>query len=268
MNFRSKYTLQEDIKRALKHACDRLHKLKNKCNQIIEKYGDTIVDLILKEMTPKAICSELGMCIANEDNLQVDEALEVSVIAIPSKIQQTTEIGHVSDSPSCVICEYVMTQLELELKDKNTQKEIEDTVRNICHKLPKTVGDKCAKFVNDYGSLVITLIATTPPKELCTQMQLCSAAVKVESKSKSRILFADLRSSHFILFYSVEVIECAICHASTQALAKILEDPTNEHNVEHIVEQICTKIPAKYYDRVSTQSQNSILNRFLFVEFI
>jgi len=226
---------KDDIKRALEHACDRLHKLKNKCNNIIEKHGDEIVDLLLKEMTPKVICSELGMCIAddaNEDNLQIDEALQVSVVAIPSKIEQTTAVGHVSDSPSCVICEYVMTQLEVELKDKSTQKEIEDTVRNICHKLPKTVSDKCTKFVDDYGTLVITLIATTPPKELCTQMQLCSGAAKVETK--------------------IEVIECAICHASTQALAKILEDPDNDRSIENIIEKICTKIPAKYYERCNT----------------
>jgi len=222
---------KDDIKRALEHACDRLHKLKNKCNGIIEKYGDEIVDLLLKEMTPKVICSELGMCIANgaEDNLQIDEALQVSVVAIPSKIEQTTSVGHVSEKPSCVICEYVMTQLETELKDKNTQKEIEDTVRNICHKLPKTVSDKCAKFVDDYGTLIIALISTTPPKELCTQMQLCSGTAKIESK--------------------VEVIECAICHASTQALAKILEDPANERTVDNVIDKICTIIPSKYYER-------------------
>lgn len=185
------FILQEDIKKALLHACDRLHKLRNKCDKIIEKYGDQIADLLIKQMTPKAICAELGMCFADEDNLQIDEALHVSIVAIPSKNEQNTAVGHISDSPSCVICEYVMTQLEVELKDKKTQVEIEDTVRNICHKLPKTVGDKCTKFVNDYGTLVITLIATTPPKELCTQMQLCSAAVKVESKSTFSIQSAD-----------------------------------------------------------------------------
>lgn len=135
-------------------------------------------------MTPKVICTELGMCIPHEDNLQIDEAIQVSVVAIPSKIEQTTSVGHVTDSPGCVICEYVMSQLEVELKDKQTQKEIEDTVRNICHKMPKTVDAKCTKFVNDYGTLVIALIATTPPKELCTQMQLCSSPTKMESKGK------------------------------------------------------------------------------------
>lgn len=138
--------------------------------------------MLLKQMTPKAICTELGLCLGDMDNLQIDEALHVSVVAIPSKSEQS--VAPVSDSPSCVICEYVMTQLEVELKDKKTQTEIEDTVRNICHKLPKTVGDKCTKFVNDYGTLVIALIATTPPKELCTQMQLCSGGGKVESKSE------------------------------------------------------------------------------------
>lgn len=223
---------KEDIKRALEHACDRLHKLKNKCNQIVIKYGDDIIDLLLKEMTPKAVCSELGMCIANEDTLMIDEALQVTVVAIPSKIEPTTAVGQVADSPSCVICEYVMTQLEAELADKKTQDEIEDSVRNICKKLPKTVSDKCTKFVTDYGTLIITLIAKSPPKELCTQMHLCTALTKVESK--------------------VEVIECAICHASTQALANILEDPTYEHDVEHLVDKICTKLPGKYYNRCIT----------------
>lgn len=196
-------TSKDDIEKALHHACDRLHKLKGKCNKIIEKYGDQIADLLIKQMAPKAICAELGMCFAaDEDNLQIDEAMHVSIVAIPSKIEQTTAVGQVSDSPSCVICEYVMTQLEHELKDKKTQTEIEDTVRNICHKLPKTVGDKCAKFVNDYGSLVITLIATTPPKELCTQMQLCSASVKVESKSKFYTQYADGVSLNVLFFFS------------------------------------------------------------------
>jgi len=230
-NIRDKKS-KEDIKRALEHACDRLYKLKNKCNNMIDKYGDKIVDLLLQEMTPKVLCSEIGMCITNEDNLQIDEALQVNIIAIPSKIEQTTSVGHVSDSPACVICEYVMSQLEIELKDKKTQTDIEDTVRNICHKMPKTVDSKCTKFVDDYGTLIITLIATTPPKELCTQMQLCSAAARMESK--------------------IEVIECAICHESTQALVKILADQNMEHTVEHVMEKICSHIPAKYYERCIT----------------
>lgn len=54
------------------------------------------------------------------------------------------------------------------------------------------------------------------------------------------------------VFFLVEVIECAICHESTQALAKLLENPANERTVENFVEKICSKLPAKYYERVST----------------
>ncbi|KAJ6637825.1 Prosaposin [Pseudolycoriella hygida] len=237
---------KEDIERALQHACDRLHKLRNKCKSIVTKHGDKIADLIIKGLAPKVICSELGMCFA-DDNLQIDEAVQVSVIAIPSKVEQTKAVGVSSDSPLCVICEYVMTQLEVELKDKKTQEEIENTVRNICKKMPKTVNQKCTKFVNDYGTLIITLIATTPPKELCTQMQLCSDKERVEGKN--------------------EVIECAICHASTQALVKILDDPNTVHSVEHAVEEICPKLPGKYYDRCIAliesygQSMINIINK-------
>lgn len=66
-----------------------------------------------------------------------------------------------------------MTKLEAELKDKKTREEIEQAVRNICTKLPNTVEHSCEKFIDEYSELIINLVDTVPPKELCGEMNLC-----------------------------------------------------------------------------------------------
>lgn len=63
--------------------------------------------------------------------MDIDEALEVMVVAVPSapvrvKLEKTVELStgkpkSVKDTPQCVMCEFIMTKLEAELKDKTTE---------------------------------------------------------------------------------------------------------------------------------------------------
>ena len=63
--------MQEEIEKDLENACEKLKlKLRAKCHNIVDKYGDKIATLLLREMEPKVICTELGMCMggsAQED---------------------------------------------------------------------------------------------------------------------------------------------------------------------------------------------------------
>lgn len=73
-----------------------------------------------------------------------------------------------------MLCKMVMTQLEKELKNKKTQEEIENTIKNICKVMPKSMTPKCNKFVDTYGDTIINLISTMSPTEMCIYFQLCS----------------------------------------------------------------------------------------------
>lgn len=65
--------------------------------------------------------------------MEIDEALEVMVVAVPSTPMLTrvnleknvempaTKSKSVKDTPQCVMCEFIMTKLEAELKDKTTE---------------------------------------------------------------------------------------------------------------------------------------------------
>lgn len=119
---------------------------------------------------------------ANDDIFTVDEG--DGSVEVSSAVDPNYAYIQASDSNTCVICETIMTQLEKELADKTTQTEIKNAIKNVCHSMPKSFADQCSKFIDSYATLIITLIDTTPPKEICGQMKLCAAPSTMESKRK------------------------------------------------------------------------------------
>ncbi|KAM7362529.1 prosaposin [Cochliomyia hominivorax] len=236
----NKHITKKDIEKALEESCLKLRKnLQPKCHKYVDKYGDKIADLLLKEMEPKLICTELGLCLFSEqEDLEIDEALKYDVIAMPNDnavwIKNDRFVGMdesmtLQEPPTCVLCEFVMTKLEMELKNKTEQEEIKRTIKNICHRMPKTVSQSCEKFVEQYADAIISLVGSVPPKEICQKLQLCFAGLN------------DVLSD--------EVVECGVCHGATMALLPYLRKHT-EHDTIGAIDMInvgCENLPAKYY---------------------
>lgn len=142
------------------------------CDNFVNKNTDRIIELLAKELTPKQICQQLALCVKKPvADLDIDEAIIVQVVAIPafptkSDVSvENKEVDELKDTPECVICEFVMTKLESELKDKTSRDEIKKTIENICTKMPKSVSKQCTKFVDQYAELIFILIDTMPPKQ-------------------------------------------------------------------------------------------------------
>lgn len=188
------------IKEALEHACARMAKLTAKCDLLVERYGDRIVDLLMAEFTPKQICRELGQCVIGDvqlimaDNawqrrIEKQQQQQLQLQSTPAVAEADADMAyvHAADTTTCVLCQTVMTQLEKELQDKTTQKEIEDVVKNICHTLPAKYDAQCSTFIQQYAQLIIALVDTMPPKEICKSLSLCATpadmlAVVAETK--------------------------------------------------------------------------------------
>lgn len=129
---------------------------------MVEKHADYIIDAIIKGVSAKEICTALGFCFGKE--VLSSHVMETMSPALEERYSAT---------PQCVLCELVMTRLEKELKDKKTQDEIRTSVLNICQKLPKSVAPNCKQFVQEYADLIINLVSTVPPKEICGEINLC-----------------------------------------------------------------------------------------------
>ena len=161
--------------------------------------------------------------------MDIDEALKYDVVVLPEARQNDRLTGLadiVRDPPTCVLCEFVMTKLEAELKNATTQDEIKHTVENICKIMPKTVTKSCNKFIDQYINTILALIGSVPPKMMCQQIQLCMSGLDVVSGRFPMLFYTILLFAHmFSLFLTSslsafvdEVIECGVCHGATSAL--------------------------------------------------
>lgn len=166
---------QDQVQKVLLDECAKFPSYKRVCDFFVKENSLLLFELLSEDLTPQEICKHLKFCadVVSPQLARVPlEKIEVHQVATPVTV---------GDDPQCVVCEFVMTKLEDELKDKSTREEIKTAVENICSKLPKSVSKQCTKFVDQYADLIITLIDTMPPKQICAQMGLCPAQKKKAS---------------------------------------------------------------------------------------
>ncbi|XP_055696691.1 prosaposin [Lutzomyia longipalpis] len=233
---------KEQIKHALEHACDKVKKLREKCLAYVEKHGDQIADLIMKDLAPKEICRILGYCLIHPDeltnsepDLEIDEAISITVFAKPANSQKDIASPYPGDSNQCTLCQFIITQLEKDLINKKTEDEVKKAVETVCERLPKKVSQQCNQFVERYAEIILSILATAPPSEVCKRIGLCAPA-KIELPPQ----YVESKK---------EVIECAICQSVVIEVEKLVSDPKFERNVEKMAYKVCSLLPSKYYEK-------------------
>ncbi|XP_050083567.1 uncharacterized protein LOC126570092 [Anopheles aquasalis] len=234
-----------EIENALDHVCERMKEYRDRCEQYVQKHADQIIDLVLKQLSPKEICHVLGFCITKASiEEQVDEALldyviEPAIVEPPKQVLTTPLVvrgdGSVygSEPPQCALCEFVMVKLESELADKNTRETIERAVRNVCSKLPATIDKQCSKFIDQYGEVIIKFLDTLPPHQMCTKLELC------EPQEKHQVALLEQSKK--------EIVECAVCQGAVKGLDELLSEIPVEQEVSKYASRICNELAAKHY---------------------
>lgn len=174
----------------------------------------------------------LHLC-PSQSTVEIDEALKYDVIVMPK--QQVDKLARlqstkVDEPPTCVLCEFIMTKLEADLRNKTEQDEIKKAIRAVCGRLPSTIRKQCDTFVDGYASAIISLLSKVPPKEVCQKLQLCFSQVITD-----------------------EVVECGVCHGIAQSLFPFFrsEKDHDKFTIRDMISQACEDLPAKYYSIVS-----------------
>ena len=239
---------REQIEQALERVCHAFKTpVRAKCTSFMDKHADQIVDLIMKGMMPKEICTALGFCAFIEPPSQFEEfdmdSFSIDFISIPAgpspmgrisllnkQLEEKRTPPKVQANEGCVLCEFVMTKLEADLKDKTTQDEIKKAVENICTKMPKSVRAPCGKFVDNYSELIITLLTTMPPAKICEEIKMCVPP----------------KTQEVVEAVSNDVLECAVCQGAVTIIDRLLEDPNFDRNLEQAVEKTCQVAPRIY----------------------
>jgi saposin len=231
----AKNASKEEIKEALEQVCGFLpSELTASCDAFVTQYSEEIIDLLIQELDPSAICATLGLCSSSDThapiNTQGDNVIRDPVReATPSRKPVSTPAKPVASSPQCVLCEFVMNQLEGLLRKNATEEEIMAALEKVCDLLPSSIRDSCDSFVEQYGKAILELlIQELDPSLICTELGFCSSS-KTDVQSKVDGGY-----------------ECIVCETVVQYLEALLEENATITVIESALEKVCNFLPDKF----------------------
>ncbi|XP_059624365.1 aspartic proteinase A1-like [Cornus florida] len=126
----------------INHAIGASGVVSQECKAVVQQYGQTIMDLLISETSPKKICSQIGIC-------TFDGAHGVSM-GIESVVDEKNggKSAGLSDA-MCSACEMTVVWMQNQLRQNQTQDRILNYVNELCDRLPSPMGESAV----DCGSM-------------------------------------------------------------------------------------------------------------------
>ncbi|KAI4874094.1 hypothetical protein NFI96_016336 [Prochilodus magdalenae] len=156
-------TTEEEVVKAVEKVCSILPStLSAQCKDLIETYGQAIIELLVQAADPKTVCSVLGLCNGAGRTF------------IPVMEQAEFEAGGF-----CDVCKMAVRYLDGILEQNATEAEIEAAVKKVCNFLPDEFRTQCDQLVEQYEPLLIQLLLQTlDPDFVCMKLGACPEVVR------------------------------------------------------------------------------------------
>ncbi|RWR95150.1 aspartic proteinase [Cinnamomum micranthum f. kanehirae] len=103
------------------------------CKEVVAEYGEMILELLLLELNPRKICSQIGLC-------EFDGAQYVSTGIQTVVERKNREKSSVGESALCTACEMAVVWIQNRLKQNQTKEQILNYVNELCERLPSPMG--------------------------------------------------------------------------------------------------------------------------------
>jgi len=146
-----------ELENELDQLCSLLGPLSGTCDQFVALYTPQLVEWIISNEPPQAFCAQIGLCSAS-----------------PSKPKITINKKQTKSGANCGLCEMVIQYVELYVASQATEKQILETVEQICTFLPVSLERQCNNFIEaNLPSIIQRVISKENPLAFCTQVGLC-----------------------------------------------------------------------------------------------
>eukprot|EP01129_Flabellula_baltica_P004768 TRINITY_DN1688_c0_g1_i1.p1 TRINITY_DN1688_c0_g1~~TRINITY_DN1688_c0_g1_i1.p1 ORF type:complete len:210 (-),score=48.66 TRINITY_DN1688_c0_g1_i1:34-642(-) len=134
--------------------------------------------------------------------------------------------SQLENKPYCVICEFVIRELENYIVDNATEAQIISAVENVCDVLPGSIAPTCHQLIREEGqSIIELLIATETPEVICTKLTLCDP-------TKEYLIRAALEMQKRISSGPL----CQVCELAVQLVENELARNSTIVVIEHEIE--------------------------------
>jgi saposin len=143
---------KDEIEHIIHRACDALPRhMAEKCNNFVNEYAEIVIELLSQEVSPKEICTIIGLC--NSEATKLEESVA-----------------------ECALCQTIVTDIEKLLDDPKTGENIEEVIAKVCKYLPADQQGKCTMLMEIYEQSIVNLIhAGGDTRKICSKLSLCSS---------------------------------------------------------------------------------------------
>ncbi|XP_028915571.1 prosaposin isoform X1 [Ornithorhynchus anatinus] len=155
---------EENVIHAVEKVCSILPKsMTQECQDLVEAYGKSIVELLLEEASPQLVCSMLGLCAGRR----------------PAQTVHLAELK--AEKPKirgfCDVCKKLVGYLDHNLEQNSTKQEILAGLEKGCSFLPDPYQKQCDEFVDEYEPVLIEiLVEMMDPNFVCLKIGACPSA--------------------------------------------------------------------------------------------
>jgi len=214
---------QEEIENYLKSKlCPKLGTLNHQCQAAITDFGPMIFKLLDSDLNPNEICHAIGFCttegdIIRKSILKRGQNMQLTPVLAVEPVKPKKEVHNVKASTQCVLCEFVIRELDGMLTKNASEQQIKAALEKVCSLLPKTISAECTSFVDEYADLVVKLLAQElNPAQVCTVIGLCAGTSKPSS-----------------------VETCTLCKTVLMYVDSLLKEQSTTTTAEKVLDKVC-----------------------------
>ncbi|KAA8583945.1 prosaposin isoform X2 [Etheostoma spectabile] len=155
---------EEEVIHAVEKVCTYLpSSLSAQCKDLVETYGQAIIELLVQQTDPKTVCTVLALC------------NDASRAYVPALDQTRFKAGGY-----CKVCKMAVSYLDGILEKNATEAQIEEAVRKVCSFLPSSFQTECDQMIEQYEPILIQLLLQMlDPDFVCMKVGACPEAVRM-----------------------------------------------------------------------------------------
>ncbi|XP_039624798.1 prosaposin isoform X1 [Polypterus senegalus] len=231
-------TFIKDYINRLEKECELLGPgLSDMCKEYVSQYGPLIFQQLMSmDQTPEQICTQAGFCSPENgvpmETLVAAKMLPALEVVKPTKIEKPApKLVKVRNSPQCVMCEFVMKEIESLIQKEASEESLIQAMEKVCSILPSTLTAQCQDFIEAYGKAILEiLLQEVDPKSVCTLLGLCKQANRLYIPVMNQESF---KAGDY----------CQMCKMAISYVDKLLEQNSTEAEIEAAVEKMCSFLP-------------------------
>lgn len=157
------HATEEEIIQSVEKVCSILpSSLSAQCKDLIETYGQAIIDLLVQQADPKTVCTMLGLCNGQD---------RAYVVALDKP--------RFKAGGYCEVCKMAVNYIDGILEKNATEAEIEEAVRKVCNFLPDSYKTQCDQLVQQYEPILVQLLLEMlDPDFVCMKLGACPETVR------------------------------------------------------------------------------------------